>query len=59
MAKINIKKLPKRVKDALNKISCSDVYDYYETRDFVELVVNRWGDTCTYRIYDNGEINIR
>lgn len=55
----NIKNAPKRVKDALKKISCSGVYNWYETRDFVELVVDKWGDTCTYRIYDNGEITER
>lgn len=49
-------KLSSRAKKALDKISYSELYRVYEMRDFVECVVNRWGDTCTYRIYDNGEI---
>lgn len=46
----------KRVKDALKKISYSDLYDWYETREFVELKVGRWGDLVTYRVYDDGRI---
>lgn len=53
---MNIKKLPKRVKEALKQIDCSKLYDYYNGKDFVELVVSRYGDTCTYRVYDNGDI---
>lgn len=53
---MNTKKLPIRVKKALNKIDCSNLYDYYDAGDFVELVVNRYGDTCTYRVYNNGDI---
>lgn len=50
------KKLSKRVKEALSKIDCSKLYDYYDAGDFVELVVSRYGDTCTYRVYNNGDI---
>ena len=53
---MNAKKLPKRVKVALNKIDCSKLYDYFDAGDFVELVVSRYGDTCTYRVYNNGDI---
>lgn len=50
------KTYPTRVKKALSKISCSEVIRYYEYRDCVELVVNKWGDVITYRIYDNGDV---
>ena len=53
------KKMPKRVKEALKKISYSKLFNWYEGKDFIELIVSRWGDTCTYRIYDNGEITER
>lgn len=53
---MNIKKMPKRVKEALKQIDYSKLYDYYNGKDFVELVLSRYGDTCTYRVYDNGDI---
>lgn len=56
---MNNKNLSKRVKEALSHIDYSKLYDYYETRDFVELVVSRYGDTCTYRVYNNGDITER
>lgn len=57
--KYECREIPSRVKEALNKIDysdLSDLYDYYDAGDFVELVVDRWGDTCTYRVYNNGDI---
>ena len=50
-------KLTKKQKLAFDKIpSCSEIYSVYETKDFIEFVVGRWGDTCTYRVYNNGEV---
>lgn len=52
-----MKKYSKRIEEALKKIpSCSKVYDAYDEGDFVEVTVNRWGDTCTYRVYNDGDI---
>lgn len=45
-----------RVKKALEKLSYSELIKVYEYKDCVEVVVNRWGDVCTYRVYDNGEV---
>lgn len=56
---MNTKDLPKRVKEALSNIDYSDLYAYFETREFVELIVNRYGDTCAYRVYNNGDITER
>jgi hypothetical protein len=50
------KEKTQRVKDALSNISYSKLLSWYECRDFVEVVVDRWGDVSTYRIYDNGEV---
>ena len=46
----------KKVKKALEQIDYKAVLDVYEDRDFVEITVNRWGDACQYRIYDDGRI---
>lgn len=45
-----------RVKNALKQINYKKVLDVYEDRDFIEVTVNRWGDACTYRIYNDGRI---
>lgn len=50
------KKYSKRVQKALDQISYRKVLDVYEDRDFVEITVDRWGDACKYRIYDDGRI---
>ncbi len=51
-----MKKYSKKIKEALNKINFSEVLRAYDYGEFVEVLVNRWGDICTYRIYNNGEI---
>ena len=45
-----------RTKKALKKLDYKTVLDVYEARDFVEITVDRWGDVCKYRVYDNGEV---
>ena len=52
----NMKKYSSRVKKALEKLSYSELIKVYEYKDCVEVVVNRWGDVCTYRVYDNGKV---
>lgn len=37
----------------------SGMLKYYDYGNFVEFVVSRWGDVCTYRVYQNGEITAR
>ena len=50
------KKYSKRVQKALKQIDYKKVLDVYEDRDFVEITVDRWGDACKFRIYDDGRI---
>lgn len=49
----------RRVKIAISKVYLDEVLQWYETRDFVELVGRKGGDTLTYRVYDNGTITER
>lgn len=56
---MNKKDLSKRAKNALKQISYSKLYRVYESREFIEVVVDRWGDACTFRIYNNGDITER
>lgn len=36
-------------------VSYSKLYEHIRMRDFDEFVVNRWGDTCTFRVYGNSK----
>ena len=57
MAKIKMspraKKLYKKIPDH------SGVLQVSETRDFVEFIINRYGDIEVYRVYENGTITMR
>lgn len=52
-----------KIKNAIKKLdaicSFSGILDARDYGSCVELVVNRWGDTCTFRVYNNGEITER
>lgn len=51
------KDLTKEQKKAMEKLpSFSELYSCRTYRDCIEFVVGRWGDTCTYRVYNNGEV---
>ena len=50
-------KLTAKMKKALNKIpSYSELLAAHDFGDCVEFIVNRWGDTCTYRVYNDGSV---
>ncbi len=51
-----MKKYSKRIKDALAQLSYSKVLRVYDLGDCVEAIVERWGDVCTYRVYNDGRI---
>lgn len=52
-----MKKLSSKEKKALDKIpSFSELLKVYDYGDCIEFVVNRWGDICTFRVYNNGEV---
>lgn len=54
---MKIKDLTKIQKEAMNKIpDFSELYSCHSYRDCIEFVVNRWGDVCTYRVYNNGDV---
>lgn len=56
---MSTKNLSKRAKEALDHISFSKLLRIYEYGDFVEATVDRWGDVCTFRIYNNGDVTER
>ena len=57
MAKV---KMSPRAKKFYKKIpDHSEVLQVSETRDFVEFVINRYGDIEVYRVYENGTITMR
>lgn len=35
----------------INEVDFSDILRKVETRDFLEVVVDRYGDVVTYRVY--------
>ena len=50
-------KLTAKMKKALNKIpSYSELLSARDFGDCFEFIVNRWGDTCTYRVYNDGSV---
>lgn len=52
--------LSERAKKALEQIhDYSKVLSIYEAKEFVEIVVNRWGDICLFRVYNNGMVTER
>ena len=52
-----MKKISAKAKKALDKIpSFSELLKVYNLGDCFEFVVNRWGDICTFRVYNNGEV---
>ncbi len=53
------KKKTRRVKIAISKVYLDSVLEWYESRDFVEIVGRKGGDTLTFRVYDNGTITER
>lgn len=54
---MKIKDLTKEQKKAMEQLpSFSDLYSCHTYRDCIEFVVGRWGDTCTFRVYSNGEV---
>lgn len=54
---MKISDLTKIQREALNKIpDFSELYSCHTYRDCIEFVVKRWGDTCTFRVYNNGEV---
>ena len=53
-------KLTEKMKKALDKIpSYSELLSAYDLGDCVEFTINRWGDVCTYRVYNNGNVYAR
>lgn len=57
MKKKNTKKAySARVKKALKKLDFKKILDVYEDNEYVEVTVDRWGDACKYRIYDDGRM---
>lgn len=57
MAKV---KMSPRAKKFYKKIpDHSGVLQVSETRDFVEFVIDRYGDIEVYRVYENGTITMR
>ena len=57
---MSTKKLTAREKKALQKLEnqCHflEVIRVSDYGECIEFVVNRWGDICTFRVYNNGEI---
>lgn len=52
-----MKRMSKRVKEAKKLIpNYSKLLKYTDYGDFVELIVNRWGDVCVFRVYNNGDV---
>ena len=50
-------KLTSKMKKALDKIpDFSELLAACDFGDCVEFVVNRWGDVCTYRVYNDGSV---
>ena len=37
----------------INEVDFSEILRKVETRDFLEIVVDRYGDVVTYRVYGN------
>lgn len=50
-------KLTAKMKKALDKIpSYSELLSAYDLGDCIEFTIDRWGDVCTYRVYNNGNV---
>lgn len=39
--------------------SFSKILSHYETKDFHEFIVNRYGDVVNYRVYNSGQVVIK